>query len=122
MPVIILGSSTESAYLAARLELPYAFASHFAPGMLIDAIKIYRKEFQPSKYLADPYVIVGINAYAADSYEDAKKLRTTQLQTFLDIVTNQRRPLQPSMENGEAVWNNYFREKIMLLIHHTLAQ
>ena len=62
IPFYILGSSTESAYLAAELGLPYAFASHFAPRMMEMAVEIYRKNFKPSTYLAEPYVILGVNA------------------------------------------------------------
>lgn len=105
VPIYILGSSTDSAHLAAKLGLPYAFASHFAPGMLIEAVKIYRNEFKPSKALDKPYVIVGANAYLADSNEEAKRLSTTQTQAFADLVSNNLRPLQPPVDNDEAVWD-----------------
>ena len=71
VPLYILGSSLFGARLAAMLGLPYAFASHFAPAALLDAIEIYRREFQPSDQLAEPYAIAGVNVIAADSDDDA---------------------------------------------------
>jgi luciferase family oxidoreductase group 1 len=71
VPLYILGSSLFGARLAAMLGLPYAFASHFAPAALLDAIEIYRREFRPSQQLADPYAIAGVNVIAADSDDDA---------------------------------------------------
>ena len=73
VPLYILGSSLFGARLAAMLGLPYAFASHFAPAALIDAIALYRREFQPSAQLAQPYAIVGVNVIAADSDADAQE-------------------------------------------------
>ncbi|QNQ83244.1 LLM class flavin-dependent oxidoreductase [Lactobacillus sp. PV037] len=112
VPFYILGSSTDSAHLAAKLGLPYAFASHFAPAMLIDAVKIYRQEFKPSKYLAKPYVIIGVNAYLADTNEEAKKLVTTQTQAFLNIVLGNSSTLQPPVASNQEVWDNYSEEKL----------
>ncbi len=77
VPLYILGSSLFGARLAAMLGLPYAFASHFAPGALIDAIALYRREFRPSEQLAEPYAIAGVNVIAADSDEDAHEQWTT---------------------------------------------
>ena len=107
IPFYILGSSTESAYLAAELGLPYAFASHFAPRMLEMAVKIYRDHFKPSQHLAQPYVIVGVNAIVADSDEEAAMLATTQTQFFLNVVTNAQQDLQPPVADEEAVWRNH---------------
>ena len=106
LPIYILGSSTESAYLAAELGLPYAFASHFAPRMLIEAVEIYRRYFKPSATLKQPYVIIGVNAIVADSDEEARKLATTQTQFFLNVVTNAQQNLQPPTENEEIIWQN----------------
>ena len=72
MPLYILGSSTESAYLAAQMGLPYAFASHFAPRFLTQAVQIYRNHFQPSAVLDTPKVIVGVNAFVADTDAEAE--------------------------------------------------
>lgn len=74
VPLYILGSSLFGARLAAQLGLPYAFASHFAPNALQDAVAIYRREFRPSEQLAAPHVIAGVNAIAADSAADAHKM------------------------------------------------
>ena len=99
IPFYILGSSTESAYLAAELGLPYAFASHFAPRMMEMAVEIYRKNFKPSTYLAEPYVILGVNAIVAETDKEAKQLATTQTLFFLNIsdLTTQQN-LQPPMD------------------------
>lgn len=111
VPFYILGSSTESAYLAAELGLPYAFASHFAPRAMEEAVEIYRRYFKPSKQLAEPYVILGANAILADNDEEAKHLATTQLQSFLAIVTGQPSGLKPPMANDAEVWKHYVATK-----------
>ncbi len=111
VPFYILGSSTESAYLAAELGLPYAFASHFAPRMLQMAVQIYRQNFKPSKHLAAPYVIVGVNAIVADTDEEAKSLATTQTQFFINVVTNAQQKLQPPMSSNEKVWQHHTQAK-----------
>jgi luciferase family oxidoreductase group 1 len=72
VPLYILGSSLFGAQLAAMLGLPYAFASHFAPGALLDAVALYRREFRPSEQLAEPYAIAGVNVIAADTDDDAQ--------------------------------------------------
>lgn len=83
----ILGSSTDSAHLAARKGLPYSFASHFASTHLFSALKIYHEEFQPSEFLQKPYTIVGINAFVADSDAEAQRLYTTLIRMFLGVLT-----------------------------------
>ena len=98
VPLYILGSSLDSAHLAAKLGLPYAFASHFATGMLQEALAIYRKEFQPSEYLDNPYTIAGINVIAADTDNEAERNFTSLIRMFLGILTGKREPLQPPME------------------------
>lgn len=107
VPFYILGSSTESAYLAAELGLPYAFASHFAPRMMEMAVKIYRKNFKPSPRLREPYVILGVNAILADTDEEAKQLATTQTQFFLNVVSNAQQGLQPPLPSDDDVWRHY---------------
>jgi luciferase family oxidoreductase group 1 len=74
VPLYILGSSLFGAQLAARLGLPYAFASHFAPAALRDAVAIYRRDFQPSEQLSEPYVIAGVNVTAADTNAEAQAI------------------------------------------------
>lgn len=73
VPLYILGSSLFGAQLAARLGLPYGFASHFAPAALQDAVRIYRRDFRPSEQLKEPYVVAGLNVIASDSREDAQR-------------------------------------------------
>ncbi|MEQ6119270.1 LLM class flavin-dependent oxidoreductase [Reichenbachiella sp. MALMAid0571] len=99
IPIWILGSSTDSAYLAAALGLPYAFASHFAPQQLHQALKIYRDNFVPSDQLKRSYAIACVNVIAAESTEKAKLIATSMEMIFLGILTNSRRPLQPPDEN-----------------------
>jgi luciferase family oxidoreductase group 1 len=95
IPIWILGSSTDSAYLAAQKGLPYAFAAHFAPAQFRTAIDIYRRHFRPSDQLQQPYVMACANVIAADTDEEAEFLATSLYQMFLGLILNQRRPLQP---------------------------
>ncbi len=104
IPIYILGSSTDSAYLAASLGLPYVFASHFAPRYMEEAISIYRKYFQRSEYLDQPYMIVCLNVIAAETDEEAKWLSTTMQQFFLNVVRGTQNPLQPPVDNMDEVW------------------
>lgn len=99
IPIWILGSSTDSARLAASFGLPYAFASHFAPQQLLEALHIYRTNFKPSKHLKEPYVMACVNVTAADTTAEAQLLATSMQKIFLGILTNDRRPLQPVDEN-----------------------
>jgi luciferase family oxidoreductase group 1 len=112
IPIWILGSSTDSAHLAALLGLPYAFASHFAPAQFEAAIKIYRQNFRPSKYLQKSYVMACVNMIAADTDAEAKKLATSLYQMFIGIVTGIRKRLQPPVENMDTIWNDYEKELI----------
>ena len=98
VPLWILGSSTDSAYLAAELGLPYSFAAHFAPQQLHSAIDIYRKNFKPSAVLEQPKMMVCVNVIAADTDEEAHFLSTSLIRMFIGIVTNNRLPLMPPQE------------------------
>ena len=98
VPIYILGSSTDSAHVAAKKGLPYAFASHFATTYLFDALKIYRQEFQPSEFLSQPYTMAGVNIYIADTDEEAEKLFTSLIRMFVGVLTGARRPLHPPTE------------------------
>ncbi|MEO7445894.1 MAG: LLM class flavin-dependent oxidoreductase [Ferruginibacter sp.] len=95
VPLYILGSSTDSAHLAAKKGLPYAFASHFASTHLLEALEIYKNEFQPSKTLDEPYTMAGVNIYIADTDEEAEKIFTSLIKMFLGVLTGARKPLQP---------------------------
>ncbi|WP_066528642.1 LLM class flavin-dependent oxidoreductase [Sphingobium sp. EP60837] len=95
VPLWILGSSLYGAQLAAALGLPYAFASHFAPGALNEAIAIYRRDFRPSAQLERPYVMAGFNIFAADTMDEARLLATSMQQAFVRLRTGQPGKLQP---------------------------
>ena len=95
IPVWILGSSLFGAQLAAMLGLPYAFASHFAPGQMMDAIRVYRERFQPSARLDRPYVMLGFNAFAAESADEAELLATSVQQAFVNLRTGNPGKLPP---------------------------
>jgi luciferase family oxidoreductase group 1 len=95
VPVWILGSSLFGAQLAAMLGLPYAFASHFAPGQMMQAIALYRSTFKPSEQLDKPYVMLGFNVFAADSDEEAALLATSMQQAFVRLRTGRPSRLQP---------------------------
>jgi luciferase family oxidoreductase group 1 len=105
IPIWILGSSTDSARLAAAKGLPYAFASHFAPAQFLTAINIYRQNFKPSATLKAPYVISCVNVVAADTDKEANRLATSLLQFFMGVITGKRRLLQPPIDSMEDVWS-----------------
>jgi luciferase family oxidoreductase group 1 len=92
VPLWILGSSLFGAQVAAALGLPYAFASHFAPAQMMQAIEVYRAQFQPSAQLAAPYVMLGFNVFAADTDEEARFLATSAQQAFVNLRSG--RPMQ----------------------------
>jgi len=98
VPIWILGSSLFGAQLAAALGLPYAFASHFAPAQMMQAIKLYRSTFKPSAQLAKPYVMLGFNVFAADTDEEAQFLATSMQQAFVNLRSGHPKRLQPPME------------------------
>lgn len=98
VPIWVLGSSTDSAHLAAAKGLPYAFASHFSSAQLFDALNIYYNEFQPSKYLDKPKAMACINVIIADTEEEAERLYASLVKRFLGIITNQRDYMEPAQE------------------------
>jgi luciferase family oxidoreductase group 1 len=95
VPIWLLGSSLFSAQLAAQMGLPYAFASHFAPRMLLPALELYRRLFRPSATLAKPYVVVGVPVIAAPTDEEAQYLASSTYQRVLGILTGRRGRLPP---------------------------
>ncbi|MFZ2329025.1 MAG: LLM class flavin-dependent oxidoreductase, partial [Rhodoferax sp.] len=98
VPIWLLGSSLFSAQLAAERGLPYAFASHFAPQMLEQALAIYRRNFRPSATLAKPYVAIGVPLVAAPTDEEAQYLASSIYQRVLGILTGERKKLQPPQQ------------------------
>ncbi len=97
VPVWILGSSLYGAQLAAALGLPYAFASHFAPAQMMQAIALYRENFRPSVHLAAPYVMLGFNVFAADTDEEAALLASSMQQAFVNLRSGKPKKLQPPL-------------------------
>jgi len=95
VPIWILGSSLFGAQLAAALGLPYAFASHFAPGQMMQAIDVYRAQFRPSDQLERPYMMLGFNVFAADTDEEARLLFTSLQQAFVNLRRGQPGRLPP---------------------------
>ena len=95
VPIYILGSSTDSAHLAAKKGLTYAFASHFATTHLMEALKIYRNEFQPTPEILKPYAMVGVNIIVADTDEEAERLSTSLIRLIVGIFTGNRDYVQP---------------------------
>jgi luciferase family oxidoreductase group 1 len=105
VPLWILGSSLFGAQLAAMLGLPYAFASHFAPDALMRALQVYRDNFKPSKQLAEPHAMIGVNVIAADTDEEARFLFTTPQQSFTNLFRGTRGKLQPPIADIESYWS-----------------
>lgn len=105
IPVWLLGSSLFSAQLAASMGLPFAFAGHFAPTQMLEAIRLYKMKFTPSEYLQKPHVMVGVQMVAADTDERAKYLATSMQQQFINLTKNKPLKLQPPIEKPERVWS-----------------
>ncbi|MCD9027435.1 LLM class flavin-dependent oxidoreductase [Luteimonas sp. BDR2-5] len=112
VPVWLLGSSLFSAQLAASMGLPFAFASHFAPAMMEEALARYRLDFRPSKHLAQPYAMLALNVVAADTGAEARRLFTTQQQSFVRLRRGQPGLIPPPLDDIEAFWTP--QEKAMV--------
>ena len=117
IPIWLLGSSVYSASLAAQLGLPFAFASHFAPDLLMQALEIYRDNFEPSASLDKPYAMIVANVFAADSDAEAQRLFTSVEQAFVNLRRGAPGLLPPPLENDERPWTDYEQENI----DHALA-
>jgi len=118
VPVWLLGSSTYSAQLAASLGLPFAFASHFAPALLIQALEVYRREFRPSQYLDIPYVMVGVPLVAAETDAEARWLATSAYQRGLQLMRGQAILVPPPVDTMDGLCNDaerYIVESRLLL-------
>ncbi len=112
IPVWLLGSSTYSARLAAQMGLPFGFASHFAPDLLLDAIRIYRAEFQPSERLAAPYLIAGMPVVVADSDAEARRLATSPAQRHLALIRGEPIFIPPPVDCMDGLWSDAERETV----------
>jgi luciferase family oxidoreductase group 1 len=117
IPIWLLGSSGFSAQLAGQLGLPFAFASHFAPDYILQALQLYHTNFRPSEALDKPYVMIGVNVFAADTDEEAQLLASSMQQQFLNIVRGRTGQLLPPLPNMDqlitdqerVILNNYLR-------------
>lgn len=103
VPIWILGSSTDSAYLASSMGFPYAFASHFAPGQIAPAFNIYSHNFKSEK--SSSYKMACVNVIIADTEKEAHRLATTFYRLFLGLVRNERGYLQPPIDSMDGIWN-----------------
>lgn len=120
VPVWLLGSSLFSAQLAARLGLPYSFASHFAPRMLEQAIQLYRDNFQASEYLDKPYVSMGVPTVVAHTDEEAQYLATSAYQRVLGLLRGQSLKLKAPVESMDGLWS--VAEKMSVDNFYAMAQ
>src|SRR5688572_11388019 len=120
VPIWILGSSTFGAELAAALGLPYAFASHFAPDSLFEALDIYRSQFRPSKQLDHPYAMVGVNVVAAETDDEARRLFTTVQQSFTNLVRGAPGQLQPPINDIETYWSPPEKYQATRMLKHSI--
>jgi luciferase family oxidoreductase group 1 len=105
VPIWLLGSSLFSAQLAAALGLPFAFASHFAPDLLHQALQIYRAQFKPSASLASPYTMAGVSVFAAESDAEARRLFTSLQMQWVNLRRGRPGPLQPPVDSLDGVWS-----------------
>ncbi|MND56057.1 Limonene 1,2-monooxygenase [compost metagenome] len=120
VPVWLLGSSLFSAQLAAKLGLPYSFASHFAPRMLGQAIQLYRENFEPSEYLDQPYVSMGVPAVVAQTDAEAEYLATSAYQRVLGLMRGQSLKLKAPVATMDGLWSP--AEKMSVDNFYAMAQ
>ncbi len=119
IPIYVLGSSTDSAWLAAEMGLPYAFAGHFAPEMMPTAFAIYRENYRPSEKFPKPYIIACVNGIAAETGELAKKYSTTLYQAFVNIIRNDRKPYSPPVEDIDEIWNPMEKAHVLKMLRYS---
>ena len=112
VPITLLGSSDFSARLAAELGLPFAFAAHFAPEMLLHSARLYRTLFRPSETLQQPWLIVAVPVIGAETDQEARRLFTTPQQRFLRLIRNQPVELLPPVDSMDPFWNDFERAAI----------
>lgn len=121
VPLWILGSSLFGAQLAAHMGLPFAFASHFAPDALMDALAIYRARFKPSAQLDRPYAIVGVGVVAADTDPAAQRIATSVQQAFIGIIRNARTQLPPPVDDIDEMWSPAEKAHVMRMLRYTFV-
>jgi len=121
VPVWLLGSSTYSAQLAAYWGLPFSFASHFAPQMLHDSLRLYRENFRPSETLQQPYAMAGINVIAAETDDEAEFLATSLYRAFLNVTRGKGEPLFPPVKNMEDYWTDSEQYAVRQMLAYTFV-
>ena len=119
VPIYILGSSTDSAHLAAKKGLPYAFASHFATSKLFDVLEVYRNEFKPSDVLQKPYTMAGVNIIVADTDEEAEKMATSLIRMFVGVLTGKRDFMQQPTEMTEELREIYHNPSVYQMLKYS---
>jgi luciferase family oxidoreductase group 1 len=117
VPIWLLGSSLFSAQLAAALGLPFAFASHFAPDYMMQALEVYRSQFKSSEVMEKPYAMLGLNVFAADTDAEARRLFTSLQQQFINLRRGEPGPVPPPVETLEGRWSEIERAGV----DHALA-
>ena len=121
VPVWLLGSSLYSAQLAAMLGLPFAFASHFAPDYLLQALETYRREFRPSETLSAPYAMPCLNVFAAETDEEARRLFTSVQQAFINLRRNNPGLLPPPVDSMEEGWAAFERAGVAHALRYSVV-
>ena len=121
VPLWILGSSLYGAQVAAHFGLPYAFASHFAPDALMQALEVYRQYFRPSAQLQKPHAMVGVNVIAADTDDEARRLFTSLQQRFTNMLRNQRGQMSPPIDDIEQYWTPAEKHQVMQMLSCSFA-
>ena len=119
VPIWILGSSMDSATLAAAYGLPYAFAGHFAPQMMESAFEIYHQNYKPSAEFPEPYTIACVNGIAANTDDEAKKRATTLYQAFVNLIRNDRKPYAPPVNNMDEIWNQMEKTHVTQMLKYS---
>jgi len=121
VPLWMLGSSLFGAQLAAHMGLPFAFASHFAPDALMEALDIYRARFKPSAQLDKPYAVVGVGVVAADTDAQAQRIATSVQQAFVGIIRNARTQLPPPVDDMDAIWSPAEKAHVERMLRYTFV-
>ncbi|MGB0636216.1 MAG: LLM class flavin-dependent oxidoreductase [Gammaproteobacteria bacterium] len=121
IPIWILGSSMFGSQVAAALGLPFAFASHFAPDSMLGAIQTYRAHFKPSRNLAEPHVMVGVNFFAAETDIEAQRLFTSLQKQFTNLFRGSPGKLQPPVDSMDAYWNTAERAGVERALLHSVV-
>jgi luciferase family oxidoreductase group 1 len=121
VPIWLLGSSLYSAQLAAALGLPFAFASHFAPDYMMQALKVYRSQFRPSDSLAEPYAMLCLNVFAADTDAEARRLFTSVQQQFISLRRGDPGPVPPPVDTMEGRWSEMERAGVEHALYYSVV-